>query len=66
MNTTAVNIYIEKLEECKWALNQLSLYVENFGEIGPEDVDYAHVGNMMHLADELNSLVNFIDNTEAS
>ena len=46
MNSKAVENYLTQLEKAKQAIERLSQYVDDFGEVSPDEVTYAHAGSM--------------------
>ena len=63
MNSKAVENYLTQLERAKQAIKRLDQYVDDFGEVGPNEVTYAHAGSMEHLANELEQLKDMVDGT---
>ena len=58
---TAVDSYVRQIGIASEALERLTQYVEDHGEIGPDDVNWGHVGQMADLANMLTDRVNWID-----
>lgn len=61
MNAKALDAQIAKTHEAAELLERLTLYVQDHGEVAPDDVNWAHVGSMGHVVAQLREIVNFID-----
>jgi hypothetical protein len=61
MNTQAVNRYLVHLERATEAAARISQYLDDHGEVSPDDIHWGHTGSMDHLASQLEGLVNMID-----
>lgn len=60
-NEEAIKKYLEKIAKAEKHLARIEQYLDDHGEVGPQDVNWAHVGTMTHLADELETLTKFIN-----
>ena len=60
-NEQAVDRYVTQIGIASEALERLTQYVEDHGEIAPDDVNWGHVGQMADLAGKLVDMVNWID-----
>ena len=60
-NEFAVDRYVTQIGIASEALERLTQYVEDHGEIGPDEVNWGHVGQMADLAGKLDDMVNWID-----
>ena len=58
-----ISKYANQIGRAQSALNRLAQYLDDHGEVGPDDVTYAHVGSMEHLANQLSELQDMIDGT---
>ena len=56
--------YVRHIGRAAAALNRLSQWAEDMGEVSPDDVNWGHAGDAKHIADELEGLVAFIDYDE--
>ena len=63
MNTSAVEQYITEIQRCKEALDRINEYIEDNGEVGPDEINWGHTGSMQHIANELTQLQHMIDGT---
>jgi len=55
--------YEKQIARAQASLDRLAQYLDDHGEIGPDDVTYAHVGSMEHLAYQLSELQDMVDGT---
>jgi len=60
---TAIDAYIDHLETAREALDRINAYIADNGEVGPEDVTWAHTGSMARIANELKEIQDRIDET---
>ena len=58
---TAVDSYVRQIGIASEALERLTQYVEDHGEIGPDDVNWGHVTEMTLIANILADRVDHID-----
>lgn len=59
-NDKALNAYIARVQEAAEALAQLQSYIDDHGDVTPEDVNWQHVGSMSQLAADINQLTDRI------
>ena len=60
-NQKAVDGYVRQVGRASEALDRLTQYIEDHGEIGPDEINWGHVGQMAHLVGQLTELVDQID-----
>lgn len=58
--SNALDTHILRTQEAADALSILSLYIEDHGEVSPDDVNWANVGDMTRLRDQLREAVMMI------
>jgi hypothetical protein len=59
-NEKAVVAYIEKIEEARRYLNMIKMSLDDHMGIGPDDVDWSHVGSISHVLESLKDIEEFI------
>ena len=63
MNSRVIERYLAHLNTASQALERLSQYIDDNGEVAPDDLDWSHVGSMEYLASQLVMLQDMIDGT---
>ena len=63
MNSRVIERYLTHLNTASQALERLTQYIDDHGEVGPDDLDWSHVGSMEYLASQLVMLQDMIDGT---
>ena len=58
-NDTALERYCELVNVAHGIACKLALYLEDNGEVSPDDVNWAHVGSMYHIVELLTELQTF-------
>lgn len=53
----ALDRYMAHTERARQLVNELQLWVEDHGEVAPDDVNWNHVGTMSMVADTLQEMV---------
>ena len=61
---TALNAQILRTEQAQEALKRIQQFVDDHGEVSPDDVNWSHVGTMAEVAAKLDELVKFLDGDE--
>lgn len=60
---TALEAYIRNMAKAEEALDRINQYIEDRGEVSPDEVNWSHVGWMASIASELSQLQDQIDGT---
>lgn len=60
------NHYLESVEAAKAELKRIEEYLEDFGEVLPEDVNWGDVGFMSTIAYRLAEITQMIDGNEGN
>lgn len=60
----ALKQYIAAVEEAAENAAEITRWLDDYGEVGPDDVNWASVGSMMHVLEDLKGIVSFITNGE--
>lgn len=55
----ALEAYIAHTGRADEAIKTLQLFIDDHGEVAPDDVDWGHVANMAEIADQIEALINF-------
>ena len=59
-NAKAIKRYLQHIGRAQNAMFFIEQYLDDHGEVAPDDVNWAHVGDMGHVADKLEELLQFI------
>lgn len=62
-NTTALDEYIFNLDKAREAVDRISQYLDDSGEVAPDDVNWGHASSMEDLARQLADMRDKIDKT---
>jgi hypothetical protein len=57
MNATALQAYIYHMNRADELLTRLCEFVDDMGNVQPEDVNWTHTGDAARLADDLTAIV---------
>ena len=57
---TALDAYIEVVDEATKLSDRIAMFLADYGEVAPDDVDWGHAGSMNHVYDLLKQVVDFI------
>lgn len=63
MEPKAVEKYLEIVETATAAAERIYQFLDDFGEIGPNDVDWGHVEEIAYIANKLKDVRDRIDGT---
>jgi len=58
--TEAINDYIRAIELADRAVKEIQLYIDDHGEVEPENVNWTHVSSMYRLIADLNLITDYI------
>ena len=56
MNRTALDTYINRLGMAEQKIERIKLYIDDHGEVAPDDVTWADVGEMERLLSALDEI----------
>ena len=59
-NEEALNTYIDRVAKAKELADSIALYIDDHGEVAPDDVTWNHVGSMGQLIQDLEEIEKFI------
>jgi hypothetical protein len=59
-NESAVLAYVVKMAEAVRLLEALKLWTDDMGDVLPDDVDWAHVGDATQVVSDLTDIAQFI------
>ena len=57
---TALDAYIEVVDEATKLSDRIAMFLADYGEVAPGDVNWSHAGSMNHVYDLLKQVVDFI------
>jgi hypothetical protein len=60
----AINTYINLLSKVRTELERINQFVDDHGEVTPDDVNWGHVGFMGTMLNDLENIANMIDGKE--
>ena len=58
-----IEAYLAQIGAAQTALARISQFLDDNGEVNPDDVNWATVGTMAHIAAQLAEIKNVIDGT---
>ena len=64
MEYSALDTYIAHVHEAAELLTFLAAFIDDHGEVAPDDVNWSHVGSMSETVSQLRQVKNFITGEE--
>ncbi len=60
MNEKAVDKFMEIKLENEVLISKISRFVANHHNVAPDDINYGHVGDALHVQEKLNDIIEFL------
>jgi hypothetical protein len=62
-NKESLNCYINEMRLARIAINRINQYLDDNGEVSPEDVNWGHAGSMEYITTLLTEATDMINGT---
>jgi hypothetical protein len=56
----AIDAYLLEITEADELVKEIALFIDDHGEVAPDDVNWSHVGNMAQVVYDLKATLKFI------